>query len=298
MKPNYEESQFATFFQDDLTHRVLDGVVRLAPIGQVLEAQLGFDMGYWVPPTHPLWRMFGVPPLPGLSGAGWNLNVNTTSIASSKAINVFLQYKRSDYLVGSRSEYLAEFGGPYWRFRVDRTDNPGSLPQHDLLEGLESRTDGSALVRYVAPITHRYDVIENQCDSRELLENCVFVRPAHFSPAHTTCAYTTPSNAIVNPDPEFVRLEDWPRIATTISDLMASSSDIPTLIAQASEALTTLGPRQIENQRYPWRLPRNLPGEAGSLLQSYILIAEWMFRANVTWLVALQPTQDAVHNES
>lgn len=44
MKPGFEESQFAVFFQDDLTNRNHGGV-KLAPIGQVLEAKAGFDLG-------------------------------------------------------------------------------------------------------------------------------------------------------------------------------------------------------------------------------------------------------------
>ena len=43
--------------------------------------------------------------------------------------------------------YFDRLGVPYWRFQVDRTENPGNLPQHELLEQLEDRIAGSGVVR-------------------------------------------------------------------------------------------------------------------------------------------------------
>lgn len=289
MKPQFEESQFAVFFVDDLTHRTLGRNVVLAPIGQVLEAKLGFDLGAWVPPGHPLWGPLGTVPLPGMSRPGWNPALSPRAAVTSKAINVFFQFKRSDYLLRPYARYFSDFGGPYWRFRVDRTLNVGSLPQHDLLEALEARTAGAALVRYVAPICHLYDELEAHCDSRTLLEQCVYVAPSRFAPAHTTCIFTSPANAMVNPDPESVKVDSWTQLQGRIADMVADAVDIEELLERTLELAYSLGARQPSELRYPWRLPQALPSEVRSVLELYLPAMDLMFRARLNWLVALVP---------
>jgi hypothetical protein len=288
VKPEFEESQFAVFFQDDLTHRHDDGVV-LAPIGQVLEARAGFDLGGWLPGTHPMWGILDSVPLPGLSRRAWNPNLSPTAAVTSKALNVFLQFKRSDYLHRPYATYFNQLGGAYWRFNVDRTDNVGSLPQHELLEELEGRTSGFGLVRYVAPICHTYARLEQLCDSRGLLEECVYVPPTHFTPAHTTCAYTSSTNMIVNPDPEVTNADRWSDVRDALTELMIDATSVDELIARTAEVAYSLGARLPEQLRYPWRIPQRLPPETRTLLQSVVPAAELLFRARLDWVVALAP---------
>jgi hypothetical protein len=290
MRPGFEESQFAVFFQDDLTHRNHEGI-QLAPIGQVLEAKLGFDLGGWLPPHHPMWGILHFPPLPGLSRPVWNPTLSPADAVTSKALNVFFQFKRSHYLHRTYAMYFDDLGGPYWRFQVDRTDNVGSLPQHELLEQLETRTTDSGLVRYVAPMCHTYTELEALCDTRSLLEECVYVAPARFTPDHTTCAFTSATNMIVNPDPEPTKADAWTDIRGALTELAANASDIDELIGRTTEIAYSLGARQPRQMRYPWRLPQRLPYEARTLLESYLPAAELLFRARLEWLVALVPGQ-------
>ncbi len=156
-----------------------------------------------------MWGILHFPPLPGLSRPAWNPNLSASAAVTSKALNVFFQFKRSDYLHRSYATYFDDLGGPYWRFQVDRTDNVGSLPQHELLEQLETRTTDSGLVRYVAPMCHTYAELETLCDTRSLLEECVYVAPTRFMPDHTTCVYMSATNMIVNPDPEPTTADTW-----------------------------------------------------------------------------------------
>jgi hypothetical protein len=210
---------------------------------------------------------------------------------TSKALNVFFQFKRSHYLFRSNATYFNSLGGPYWRFRVDRTDNFGNLPQHELLEQLELQTAGSGLVRYVAPICHTYDKLESLCDSRGLLEECVYVAPTRFRPDHTTCAFTSPKNMIVNPDPEPTRADAWTDIRETLAALSLGATDVVELIGRTNELAYSLGARRPDQMRYPWRLQQRLPPEARAILQAYLPAAELFFRARLDWLVALVPAR-------
>jgi len=288
MRPGFEESQFAVFFQDDLTHRDHEGI-QLAPIGQVLEAKVGFDLGGWLPPHHPMWGILHSSPLPGLSRQGWNPTLSPTAAVTSKALNVFFQFKRSHHLHRSHATYFDDLGGPYWRFHVDRTDNAGSLPQHELLEQLAARTTDSGVVRYVAPMCHTYTELEMLCDTRSLLEQCVYVAPDRFTPDHTTCAFTSATNMIVNPDPEPTEADNWSDIRGTLAELAFNATGIDDLIGRTTEVAYSLGARRPEQMRYPWRIPQRLPSEVRSVFQTYLPAAEFLFRARLEWLVALLP---------
>lgn len=290
MKPEFEESQFAVFFQHDLTHRNHKGI-QLAPIGQVLEAKLGFDLGGWLPTNHPMWGILHFPPLPGLSRSAWNPALSPTAAVTSKALNVFFQFKRSHYLHRSNATYFNNLGGPYWRFHVDRTDNTGSLPQHELLEQLEIRTTDSGLVRYVAPMCHTYTELETLSDTRSLLEKCVYVAPERFIPDHTTCAFTSATNMIVNPDPEQTNADTWAAVRDALADLSTDAINVDQLIERTTEVAYSLGARRARQMRYPWRLTQRLPYETRTLLESYLPAAEFLFRSRVEWLVALAPEQ-------
>lgn len=288
MRPEFEESQFAVFFQDDLTHRNHRGV-ELAPVGQVLEAKVGFDLAGWLPPRHPMWSILRLLPLPGLSRQAWNPNLPPSTAVTSKVLNVFFQFKRSDYLYRPNATYFHALGGPYWRFEIDRTVNVGSLPQHELLEQLEARTVSDGLVRYVAPMCHTYTDLETLCDTRSLLEECVYVPPSRFAPAHTTCAFTNATSMIVNPDPEPAKAEAWTDVRGTLAELASNASDIDGLLERTTEVAYSLGARRPEQMPYPWRLPRDLPYEVRTQLQSYLPVAELLYRARLEWLVALIP---------
>lgn len=288
MSPGFEESQFAVFFQDDLTHRNHQGI-ELAPIGQVLEAKIGFDLGGWLPRSHPMWGILPSPPLPGLSRSVWNPSLDPGAAVTSKALNVFFQFKRSHYLYRQNATYFHDLGGPYWRFHIDRTVNVGSLPQHELLEQLETRTGSDGLVRYVAPMCHTYADLETLCDKRRLLDECVYVAPARFAPAHTTCAYTSATNMIVNPDPEPTKADTWSDTRGTLAELASNATGIDELVERTTEVAYSLGARRPEQMPYPWRVPRNLPYEVRAVLQAYLPAAELLFRARLEWLVAVVP---------
>lgn len=291
MKSQFEESQFAVFFQDDLTHRQ-HGAVTLAPIGQVLEARVGFDLGGWLPRHHPLWTTLGPMALPGLPLSGWNPDLDPAASVTSRALNVFFQFKRSDYLHRTNAKHYRSLGGPYWRFRVDRSVNPGGIPQHEMLELLEQRTSGQALVRYVAPLCHRYTELETLCHHRQLLEHCVYVAPTSFAPGHTTCAFTSPTSLLVNPDPERARADDWGDVLSALSESARQARDIDDLIFGAAELAQSLGARRYEDLGYPWRISQRGPYEDRRLLQSYATAAELFFRLRVRWLVALSSERD------
>ncbi|MBK4347681.1 hypothetical protein [Lacisediminihabitans changchengi] len=136
---------------------------------------------------------------------------------------------------------------------------------------------------------HTYAELETLCDTRTLLEECVYVAPTRFTPAHTTCAYMSATNMIVNPNPEPTKADTWADIRGTLAELATDATDIDELIGRTTEIAYSLGARQPEQMRYPWRIPQRLPYEVRELLQTYLPAAELLFRVRLEWLVALVP---------
>jgi hypothetical protein len=286
MRPTLEENQFAFFFQHDLCNRQQTKRIEFAPVGQVLEARVGFDLGLLLPPEHSFWRIVGSAPLPGMESLNWNRNLASKNAISGKALNLFLQYKRSDYLFGNNAKYMNHFRGPYWQFKIDRTDNPPYPPQHNLLEELEAATKGSALVRYVAPMCHTFQQLEELHDNDSLLENSIYVSPQNFKPAHKVCAFSGPTNVIVNPDPQSAEVDSWTQLEDRIIAMRDAATDAETLIMQTAEIVSLLGGHRTPDSGL---LRGYRSSEPNALWQVYLSTAEWMFRFNLYWFVALVP---------
>lgn len=112
----FEEKQYEVQYIADLV-RNHPGGVQLAPAGQAMEAYLGFDLGAMVNAIHPAWTPTTNPQFPpGVSGKtiASRLPASKQNRIPNYNLNLFLQFKRSDFLHGHsathrRSKY---FPGP------------------------------------------------------------------------------------------------------------------------------------------------------------------------------------------
>lgn len=287
MKPNFEESQFADYFRDELRMKAdpQDGY-RFAPMGQVLEAKLGWDSAAMLPAAHPTWADLGSTGLPGTVRSEWNPDLDLNAAVTEKALNVFFQFKRSDHLVRSNATYWNHFGRDYWQFFIDRSENPGSLPQHDLLTELEGRTAGRALVRYVAPLCHEFRDLERLSDGQQLTANCIYVSPAEFDPDHERCVFigTGPGECLVNPDPTDAAVDSWTSATETLQSLEGAVGD--ELIAETASTLIDLDESAARELRGRWATPESTAGDDRELVNQYLIASRWLYQSGVAWFAA------------
>ncbi len=170
--------------------------------GQVLEGVLGFDAVIEVIGDDPyLAELLGCA-LP--AGAEWKQFFGTPAGvgAAPHWASLFVQYKRSDYLVRRRKKFLHLFGGPYYRFDIESA-------QDEILLGLKSKAAGEALVRYAAPRFHLGTQLYSHRRDRSVLANTVFIEPKGVEPGDDPHRYGAfdDSKAVLCSEPIEVQFE-------------------------------------------------------------------------------------------
>ncbi len=291
---NYHEKQFEVFIQDELRTRSF-GMKKtyFAPVGQVVEAKVGYDLGVRAQRWDKIWKVLGVPFLPGRDIHSWNNNLAPDDAVSSRATNLFFQFKRPKVLHGARAAHLARFGGPYLRFKADRSANGNYPSQHELLEQLEQRSAGQALVRYAAPVCHDFAELEDAANRRRLLERTIFVEPSRFAPDHTACCYTTPHDAIVNPEPVEIEPETWPAFTQKVASASREAEGLREAVfgafdwtATAFASDTSSRERTAQVSELPfWR---ELSGETRELVDAALTTSRNLDRLGLTWYFGLR----------
>lgn len=177
MKCKFEEKQF-----EKLIDAELFGPGRLFPMGQVLEGVLGFDSAGFIR-SRPFWRRFrpGWPPpwwLPGVypNHDLWDISesvINSDAFPKFKC-NVFLQYKRPEYISSRRGREYPDWNSPYFRYEID-------LKQQRILDQLETKVSSSALVLYACPAFWKYRQLWDYGQAASLIDNSNFCKPSFLT---------------------------------------------------------------------------------------------------------------------
>lgn len=194
-----------------------------------------------------------------------------------------------------RGEHHDRLGNPYWQFRVDRTiGRTKTRSQHDELLGLEVRSRGKGVVRYVAPYCDDYATLEAWSDARTLVRNCVFVAPSKFEPEHVLCAFSrAQADPITNPEPESISGTGYATFQSELSELLAYQADIAETVSELAAACREIDP-DSDVLSYPWRRrPQGMDEETAAFLADYSVAAQFMFRRNIAWLVGISTDRPA-----
>lgn len=281
MKPNYEEKQFETMFQAEMVTRSTTLILPVAP-GQVLEAEVGFDIAASLPGTHPLWALVGETLLSGAASSVWARGRLSGSRLTKSAVNMFFQHKRSHKLTRSNATSYSTFHEPFFRFAIDREANKRGFSQHGTLVGLEAVMTGLGVVRYSAPRTRDYDDLENWYLARSLLDHCVYVPPSSFG-LHDRCIFTSSSLAHFNPDGAQGAAQNWAELESELLRLTGNS---------AREVITGLGEALIGIEAMGELPAFNLNmGALGNSDQRYVQsvfrIQLLALRASANWMMAV-----------
>ncbi|WP_336160108.1 hypothetical protein [Amycolatopsis sp. VC5-11] len=173
----FEEKTYETAYNADLIAGA-GGNWRVFSPGQVLEKVTGFDVAADPGPEHLIWRVLRVPRPRGLSlmpshWASSRSGVPKARELPSMPLSLILQFKRPEYLYGSRAAQRRLWHGPYYRFSR-------STEQHSVLKRLESKLADDAIVRYASPAFHTLGELEEAQMERKVIALSGHVAPSVF----------------------------------------------------------------------------------------------------------------------
>jgi len=275
MRSGFEEKQFESIAQSELQNSS-QSRVRFYPPGQVLEGLLGFDLGAYLPKDSTLWATIGTMYAVGLTRSHWAANIPPGSPMPDRSLNVFFQYKTAEYLSGTKASFYEEFGGPYFRFGIDRELNKRGGSQHSNLLALDSAPSSLALVRYVAPRFSKYSSLSTHSNNGRVLEKSIFVRPRDFEPDHKRCVYDAPPTLVkMNPDGSNAIGESW---STTLSHVAEQVSNGPEF-AEGIVKLASVIPGRFD--------PPTTTELRPEVVQSALKIMSFAFRSGLNWSISV-----------
>jgi len=175
MRIRYEEKTFEGYFNIELAN-CADVYF---PLGQVQEGSIGADAvaltrnrWLWRRLGHPYWfrlKYQGLPFREIAEEMECFLEKEIGNIPDIK-VNVFFQYKRSEYLTSTQASEWAHWLRPYFRYDICRE-------QQALLEHLNSKFQKSVLILYAAPALQDVNELVDYHCNRKIVAHTNF-RPA------------------------------------------------------------------------------------------------------------------------
>ena len=155
------------------------------PPGQVQENILGFDSvlfsknkNFWklwrrIPRWRELlWRFWpSIPEGVYLDDIFWEdlKEVIDKEIRVKFKFNIFIQYKRPDYLKSNRAKEFIYWRCPYYRYDID-------IHQQQILSQIERQVNDKAIVVYAAPAFHTFNDLFKYFGEGRLVENSNYVK--------------------------------------------------------------------------------------------------------------------------
>lgn len=298
----YEEKQFeiACNCELGLQHP------HVFPIGQVLEAICGYDVAAFQTHASPIWNILG-----GACPTGILLNQiwpaaanNIPTLANTNQVNLFLQYKRSEFCDTPTHRQWHLWNRNYYRFDVRLGPPRPPRRQINILQWLETQTQNAgiplALVFYSAPAFHEYrDLVDLQVH-RRVLDNCNFVRPSTIA-AHNIWTFDTAGTAgLPNPSGERSSTSTFTQI-TSQARTTSAKLDIYNLLRRTAAAL---GIMKIDKSAYPRWLAKftvdyrkknklkhsQISAKEALALYDLISVATLLAESDAMWYVMQFPT--------
>lgn len=124
-----------------------------------------------------------------------------------EVFNLFIQYKRSDSMIGTGATHYRRFKGHYYRFRFDTPAN--QLPT---LHALALSSGSDAHVVYAAPEFHTMKELFEATRTQQVITKSVIVEARHLLTKHKAFNFRSGFTSIQNPEPENVKstpAQDW-----------------------------------------------------------------------------------------
>ena len=179
MRVQFEEKTYESYFNNELDQ--MSSIY--FPPGQVLEGLLGFDVSAQTT-NRKLWKILGYPFWLFCPFRGTNLQDVAKeldgiighivdSIPSIKA-NLFIQYKRPEYITNAKGKEWAYWNQEYFRYSI-------YSQQQKLLESIDSCFSDRALVIYAAPAISSLNELVHCKKNKKIIESSNFKKVRSLS---------------------------------------------------------------------------------------------------------------------
>jgi len=159
------------------------------PPGQIQEHTLGIDSALFTR-NRKFWKIWGYykrwwfPQIPSgvyLEDLPWEELKEILESEKRFKFNIFLQYKRPEYINSTRGKEYRFWGRPYFRYAIHEF-------QQEILLNLERRVNKQGLVTYAAPAFYRMKDLLNFFQQAKLIDNSNYIKPS-FLGSHKKWTY-------------------------------------------------------------------------------------------------------------
>lgn len=207
MKIKFKERTFEKFIDYEISLVAKSPAYSPDPVD---EYYLGFDSGFCIPPFDVLWRQLAGHD-PHLYMKWKEFQATRTSLSLHELdklpeyitkpppnyfMNLFLQYKRPDYLTRANAKEWSDYNNePYFRYSLT-VGQECPMHQHKALCALKEKAGLRAEVLYVAPAFSKIVDLVRYSGQRKLIDNSNFAPVELIEPTHRTITYQTARGGI------------------------------------------------------------------------------------------------------
>lgn len=169
MKAEFTERHFEKFFEPFLwqSHRAITP-------SEFIEKRLGID-GMLLTFNQNFWSIFGRQRIGVMVTRdlweGVEHDLNKINFPELFHANLFIQYKRPDYLRTKNGEEYNSWNTPYYRYKINENQNKS-------LSILENNLGNGGLVTYACPAASKNEELRRFAEQDTLIENTNFVNPS------------------------------------------------------------------------------------------------------------------------
>jgi hypothetical protein len=296
MKAEFTEKPYEKYFSQELS-----GICgpTFSP-DQVSENYLGFDEAFFV--KH-LMRFPHIIPFRNTRRRRWLVGISSEEIKHvAKELNhllprfrfnLFVQYKRPDYLRARNAKYWRDWKQPYYRY--DITEN-----QQTRLQSIHEAAQRRAVVVYAAPAIWSGEEFFERAADRRIIENSNIAQVTRIG-EHKKYTYARPGNfGVAYSEPEEIESESLESLISAGSENQALSftAHVKLLAEKIEESMSKnlRGKKVLEEAKRAVigeSLQEVLPEIEGSFLEAIIALIAYSdcFGTNI-YLVA-----DQTHSE-
>lgn len=199
-KTQFEEKTYETYLNFELTHEK-----RIFPPGQFFEFDIGIDAAiYSMNPI--IWRIFNRRPFPRgerLRAQLWDFaeRAITDDQFPKFRVNLFIQYKRPEFITGYGGSEYKEWNQPYFRYRISST-------QQNSLFHLEENISSNSIVAYACAAFWKNDDLYRFQRINQLIQNSNFVQPSNLQGHEVYTFINGGGHGIACTEPTYIRNMD------------------------------------------------------------------------------------------
>lgn len=272
MRVNYEEKVFENYFNSELR----DYTKMVFSPGQCLEGLLGFDFMAYISCKH-LNEIFGInQDLSGIPkkvlekrlGASLDRIPNITA-------NIFLQYKKPEYLTNSNASEWRHWEEKYFRYNI-------YSEQQEILKKLSETIGDKGVVLYASPAIKDVQELYDKYSDKKLIKNVNFQLASKLTGHHRNTYISAGQCSIACSKPQQIKNFDFINFLNSLNDYgTINSLSNKEFIIETAEKISN----KFEKLTSNFIVERN---EKFKVSESFYIITEFCKYYSLDWKLKTQ----------